>query len=199
MTDQQVKLQEQKIEAAPIQSMSEQNINIALIQNLLEQNISSTHLQDRQEAEEHRDREAGIIPWENHHVQMPPLAVPQSPQPQGTAAMSKKEKKLLKQRQQEELQRQQQEERVRQEEIKRQEEEAVRRQREEAARIRREEREAHLRRQEEERLEKRKVLFEDDVTLHAMEAMAQETDTTLLQEKMQQFLRTAAERLSASL
>ena len=192
MEDQQIKLQEQKITAAPQQDLLEQKITAPLIQNMQEQNVTIAPLQ---EVNEQQDVEAGTRLLENPPAQMPPLAAPQPPMPQETAAMSKQEKKLLKRRQQEELQRQQQEERVRQEEIKRQAEEAVRRQREEAARIRREEREAHLRRQEEERLEKRKVLFEDDVTLHAMEAMAQETDTTLLQEKMQQFLRTAAERL----
>jgi len=192
MEDQQIKLQEQKITAAPQQDLLEQKITAPLIQNMQEQNVTIAPLQ---EVNEQQDVEAGTRLLENPPAQMPPLAAPQLPMPQETAAMSKQEKKLLKRRQQEELQRQQQEERVRQEEIKRQAEEAVRRQREEAARIRREEREARLRKEEEERQEKRKILFEDDVTLHAMEAMAQEKDAALLQEKMQQFLRTAAEKL----
>lgn len=203
MERQQINLQERNIQAAPVLNIEEQNIQIAReqnlraapIRNMQEQNIQAAPIQNMQEINEHLNEAAQAIEWENNHAQLPPQAAPQPPMAQEVAAMSKREKKLLKQRQQEELQRQQQEEQQRQEEARRQAEEVRRRQQEEEARIRREAREARLRREEEERQEKRKLLFEDDTTLHAMEVMAQEADEIILQEKMQQFLWTAAERL----
>ncbi len=169
----------QNIQAAPVKNMQAapvQNIQAAPVQNIQAapvQNIQAAPVQNMQEINEQLNGAAQAIEWENNHAQLPAQAIPQLPLAQEVAAMSKREKKLLKQRQEEEIRRQQEEE----------------------ARIRREEREARLKKEEEEFQEKRKLLFEDDITLHAMEEMAQETDETLLKEKMQQFLWTAAERL----
>lgn len=191
---QQINIQERNIQAA-IHNMEEQNVHEEPVQNLMEQNMHEEPVQNLREINEHLNVAAQAIEWENNHAQMPPQVVPQPPMAQEAAAMSKREKRMLKQRQQEEIQRRQEEERLRQEEARRQAEEAQRRQQEEEARIRREAREARLRREEEERQEKRRLLFEDDTTLHAMEEMAQETDEAILQEKMQRFLKTAAKRL----
>lgn len=188
MDMQQINLQQRNIQAAPLQDMEQHNLQAAPLQNMLEHNLQ---VQGRMERNEHLNGAAGAIEWENNQAQMQPVALPQHLQAQEVAAMTKQEKRLLRQRQQEE-QRQAEEERLRQEEARRQAEEEQRRRREEEIRALREER---LRRDEEERQEKRKLLLEDDITLNVMEKMAQEKDETLLQERMKLFLRVAAERL----
>lgn len=203
---QQINLQQRNIQAAPLQDMEQHNLQAAPLQNMVGHNLQVAPLQDRQEGNEQLNGAAGAIEWENNHAQMQPQVLPQPLLEQEVAAMTKQEKRLLKQRQQEEMQRQAEEERLRQEEARRQAEEEhlrqeeARRRAEEEQRRRHEEeiralREERLRRDEEERQEKRKLLLEDDITLNVMEKMAQEKDETLLQERMKLFLRVAAERL----
>ena len=181
---QQINLQQRNIQAAPLQNMEQHNLQAAPLQNVVEHDLQDALLQDRMERNEHLNGAAGAIEWENNHAQMQPQALPQPLLEQEVAAMTKQEKRLLKQRQQEEVRRQAEEERLRQEEARRQAEEEIRALREE-----------RIRRDEEERQEKRKLLLEDDITLNVMEKMAQEKDETLLQERMKLFLRVAAERL----
>ena len=191
---QRINLQDRNIQAE-IHNVQEQNIHEEQMQNLMEQNMHEEPVQNMQEIQEHLNEAAQAVEWENNHAQLPPQAVPQPPMVQEVAAITKQEKKMLKLQQQEEMRRRQEEERQRQEEERQRQEEARRRQQEEEARALREAREARMRREEEERQEKRKLLFEDDITLHAMKEMAQEVDETLLREKMQRFLKTAAKRL----
>ena len=191
---QRINLQDRNIQAE-IHNVQEQNIHEEQMQNLMEQNMHEEPVQNMQEIQEHLNEAAQAVEWENNHAQLPPQAVPQPPMVQEVAAITKQEKKMLKLQQREEMRRRQEEERQRQEEERQRQEEARRRQQEEEARALREAREARMRREEEERQEKRKLLFEDDITLHAMKEMAQEVDETLLREKMQRFLKTAAKRL----